>query len=158
MGKEIERKFLVVNDIWRKLGKSEFYQQGYLLIEKGKTIRVRAIGEKAFLTIKSAAINFSRDEFEYQIPISDAKYLLENLCEKPIIEKYRTKISIDNLIWEVDEFIGENEGLIFAEVELQSEEQKIILPDWIGKEVTGDHHYNNSYLVRYPFKSWEKND
>lgn len=154
MSKEIERKFLVKNDEWKKLGKTEFYQQAYLVIENSKTIRIRTIGNTAFLTIKSSAINFSRDEFEYQIPIEDAKYMIENICEKPAIEKYRTKIEINDCIWEIDEFVGENEGLIVAEVELKSENQKIDLPDWIGQEVTGDHRYNNSYLVKHPFKDW----
>jgi len=156
MGKEIERKYLVKNDAWKNLGKTEFYQQAYLVIEKSKTIRIRTIDKKAYLTIKNAAINFSRDEFEYQIPIEDAKFMIENLCEKPVIEKFRTKIELNNLIWEVDEFLGENKGLIIAEVELEDENQKIILPEWIGKEVTGDHRYNNSYLVKHPFSYWVK--
>lgn len=158
MAKEIERKFLVASERWRKLGVRKFYQQGYLLIDKLKTIRVRTIEDKAFVTVKGSAIRISRDEFEYEIPIEDAKIILEKLCEKPIIEKYRSKIEVGEIVWEVDEFIGENEGLILAEVELKSEAQKIDLPDWIGEEVTGNHQYNNSYLVKHPFSKWGRSN
>jgi CYTH domain-containing protein len=154
MGIEIERKFLVKSDEWKSLGEKKFYQQGYLLIDKAKTIRVRIINENAFLTIKGASTGFSRSEFEYEIPVEDAIIMLITLCEKPIIEKYRTKIKIDEIVWEVDEFVNENQGLIVAEVELQNENQKIHLPDWIGEEVTGNHIYNNSYLVKHPFSKW----
>ena len=155
MGIEIERKFLVKSDIWKNLGNKKFYQQGYLLIDKSKTIRVRTIDDKGFLTIKGASIGISRSEFEYEIPIDDGKQMLELLCEKPLIEKYRTKIKLNELIWEVDEFINDNAGLIIAEVELKNENQKIDLPEWIGEEVSGNHHYNNSYLVKNPYKNWK---
>jgi adenylate cyclase len=158
MGIEIERKFLVKSDGWRSIGERKFYQQGYLLIDKLRTIRVRIIEDKSYLTIKGATTGISRDEFEYEIPVEDAKIILDKLCEKPIIEKYRSKIEIDNIIWEVDEFIGANNGLILAEVELKSEDQKIVLPDWIGEEVSGNKRYNNSYLVKHPFSNWESND
>lgn len=153
---EIERKFLLKSDDWRSLGVPVLYQQGYLLISESKTIRIRTIGNCGYLTVKSAAKGLSRLEFEYEIPISDANSLMNHLCEKPLIKKYRTKIKIDDLVWEVDEFLDDNKGLIIAEIELQHEDQKFILPEWIGKEVTGNYCYNNSYLVKHPFNSWEK--
>lgn len=155
MGIEIERKYLVKSYEWKSLGVKKLYQQGYLLIDKTKTIRVRTIEDTAYLTIKGASSGISRSEFEYEIPVEEAKFMLVNLCEQPIIEKYRTKIEMDDVTWEVDEFIGENTGLIIAEVELQNENQKIVLPDWIGKEVSGNRQYNNSYLVKNPYKNWK---
>jgi CYTH domain-containing protein len=155
---EIERKFLLKSDKWRTLGETKFYQQGYLLIDKSKTIRVRTIDNKGFLTIKGASVGICRNEYEYEIPIDDAKMILEMLCEKPLIEKFRTKIELLDLVWEVDEFVGENNGLVIAEVELKNENQKIDLPDWVGKEVTGNHCYNNSYLVKHPFSKWRRSN
>lgn len=156
MGIEIERKFLLKSDRWRLLGDRIFYQQGYLLINKSRTVRIRTIEEKGFVTLKGAATGYSRSEFEYEIPIEDAKLILNTLCEKPLIEKYRTKIVINEITWEVDEFVGENDGLVIAEVELKDENQIIVLPDWIGEEVSGNHIYNNSYLVKHPYKTWKK--
>jgi len=155
LGIEIERKYLVKSDEWKLLGKKKYYQQGYLLIDRSRTLRIRIIDNFGFLTIKGSSIGISRSEFEYKIPVDDAKFMLENLCEKPLIEKYRSKIKLDEITWEVDEFIGENEGLIVAEVELKNKNQKFNIPDWIGEEVTGNSKYNNSYLVRHPFKKWE---
>lgn len=155
MGTETERKYLVKSDEWKSLGTKNFYQQGYLLIAKSKTIRVRTIGDSGFLTIKGASIGISRSEFEYEIPVLEAKLILETLCEKPIIEKFRTRIEINEMVWEVDEFIGANEGLVIAEIELVNEEQKFNLPNWIGEEVTGNYKYNNSYLVKNPFSKWK---
>jgi len=158
MAKEIERKFLVKSNEWKKSGQPQFYQQAYLVIQKSVTVRVRLIGESAYLTIKNAAINFSRDEFEYKIPLEDARFMIEHLCQKPAIQKYRTKVEVGDFIWEIDEFTGENEGLLIAEIELKNPEQQFLLPDWIGQEVTGDHRYNNSYLVQHPFNKWKKNE
>ncbi len=154
MGIEIERKFLVKSDKWKSLGNRIFYQQGYLLIDKSRTIRVRTFDEKGFLTIKGASVGIRRSEFEYEIPVDDARVIMENLCEKPLIKKYRTKIKLNDLIWEVDEFIGENDGLVIAEVELENENQKIDIPSWIGEEVTGDIKYYNSMLIKNPFNMW----
>ena len=156
LGIEIERKYLVKSNEWQSLGIRKLYQQGYLLIDINRTIRIRTIKDRGFVTIKGASVGISRSEFEYEIPIEDARFMLTNFCEKPIIEKYRTKIEILDLIWEVDEFIGENEGLIIAEVELKNENQKIILPDWVGEEVSGNLRYNNSYLVKHPYKTWKE--
>ena len=154
MGKEIEKKFLVEGDTWREKSEGVLFRQGYLSTIKERTVRVRTIDSKGFLTIKGITVGATRAEYEYEISVSDANEMLDSLCEKPIIEKNRTKIEYKGLIWEVDEFFGENEGLIFAEVELDSEDQDIALPEWIGEEVTGDHRYFNSNLIRNPFKNW----
>jgi len=154
MGKEIEKKFLVKGDSWRENSTGVLFRQGYLSTIKERTVRVRTIDSKGFLTIKGITVGATRAEYEYEISVSDANEMLDSLCEKPIIEKNRTKIEYKGLIWEIDEFFGENEGLIFAEVELDSEDQDIALPEWIGEEVTGDHRYFNSNLIRNPFKNW----
>jgi len=122
MAVEIERKFLIKNDSWREGAIGVNYKQGYLARGKDGTVRVRIAGEKGILTVKGKSVGFSRKEFEYKIPVNDALEMLE-LCAKPLIEKTRYTISYKNLIWEVDEFRGENRGLIFAEVELLSEDQ-----------------------------------
>ena len=154
MGKEIERKFLVKGNRWRSLGKSLLYRQGYINTAGKETVRVRIVGSNAYLTIKGATEGKSRLEFEYSIPIQDAQEMLDNLCSFPLIEKKRYKIPIENLVWEVDEFMGENEGLIIAEVELQAENQQIILPDWIEREVS-DPRYYNANLAKYPYNQWK---
>lgn len=154
MGIEIERKFLVKSDEWKSLGNRIFYQQGYLLSDKYRTIRIRTIEEKGFITIKSSVKGISRNEFEYEIPVEEAKLILETLCEKPFIKKYRTKIQLNELVWEIDEFLDDNDGLIIAEVELANENQKIDIPNWIGEEVTGDMKYFNSMLTKNPFNKW----
>jgi adenylate cyclase len=154
MSIEIERKFLLKSDNWRTLGEAKFYQQGYLLIDKSKTIRVRTIDNKGFLTIKGASVGISRNEYEYEIPVEEARVILETLCEKPLIKKFRTKIHLNELVWEVDEFLDDNDGLIIAEVELANENQKIDIPNWIGEEVTGDMKYFNSMLTKNPFNKW----
>lgn len=156
MAKEIERKFLVVGDDWRKLAKGTHYRQGYLNSVKERTVRIRTIDDKAFLTVKGPNIGITRMEFEYEIPHKECLEMLTNLAEQPIIEKIRYKIAIDDLIWEIDEFLGVNKGLIVAEVELQNEEQKFSKPEWIGEEVSGDPRYFNSNLVKHPYTSWEK--
>ncbi len=138
MATEIERKFLVNHDGWRNLGSRTLYRQGYLVREKGLAVRVRIAGETGYLTIKGATVGVSRLEYEYTIPVSEAREMLDNLCDKPIIEKFRYSIEFGNLLWEIDEFLGENEGLILAEVELSDENQPFDRPDWIGEEVSGD--------------------
>lgn len=154
MGKEIERKYLVSGNKWRNLAEGVLYRQGYLSIVKERTVRVRTIGENGYLTIKGISVGATRTEFEYEIPVDEANEMLNELCEKPIIEKKRYKINHMNLLWEVDEFFGENEGLIIAEVELDSEDQQIELPEWIGNEVTNDPKYFNANLIKYPFTKW----
>lgn len=156
MGKEIERKYLVKNEDWKKLAEGVYYKQGYLSTVKERTVRVRTVGEKGYLTIKGLTVGVSRSEFEYQIPAEEANQMLDNLCEKPIIEKLRAKVDYKGLTWEIDEFHGENEGLVVAEVEIQDENQVIELPDWVGEEVSGDPRYFNSNLIKNPFTKWEK--
>ncbi|MBP0000851.1 MAG: CYTH domain-containing protein [Cyanobacteria bacterium SID2] len=154
MATEIERKFLVNHDGWRNLGSRTLYRQGYLVREKGLAVRVRIAGETGYLTIKGATVGVSRLEYEYTIPVSEAREMLDNLCDKPIIEKFRYSIEFGNLLWEIDEFLGENEGLILAEVELSDENQPFDRPDWIGEEVSGDPRYYNANLVKNPFSQW----
>ena len=157
MAQEIERKFLPKNDQWRTLGTGDRYCQGYIMTQQpGKTVRVRIAGDRGFLTIKSKSEGFSRSEFEYEIPLADAQILLETLCDSPLVDKIRYKIPVDSLIWEVDEFLGDNAGLIVAEVELTAETDAIAIPDWIGAEVTGDPRYYNSNLAQNPYKNWAK--
>jgi adenylate cyclase len=156
MGQEIEKKFLIKNDTWRGLASGKDYCQGYLSDEKGRTVRIRTIGERGILTIKGPSIGSARLEFEYDIPIDDAREMLDKLCNKPLIEKRRHKIPHQGFIWEVDEFEGENKGLIFAEIELEHEEQSFDIPEFIGDEVTGDPKYYNANLVQFPYSKWGK--
>lgn len=156
MGREIEKKFLITNDGWRHQGTGEPYCQGYLSSEKGRTVRVRTINDRGILTIKGPTVGDARLEYEYDIPIEDAKEMLNQLCEKPLIEKTRYKIPFQGFVWEVDEFKGENEGLIFAEIELEHEGQTFDKPPWIGKEVTEDGRYYNANLVKNPYSNWRK--
>ena len=154
MPTEIERKFLVKGDEWRTLATGTVYRQGYLSTKKGCTVRVRLVGDRGYLTIKGSTKGISRAEYEYPIPAEDAQEMLDNLCEPPLIEKTRYKIEFAGLTWEVDEFAGENQGLIIAEVELTDENKTIELPDWIGKEVSDDSRYFNANLVQHPFSQW----
>ena len=154
MGKEIERKFLAKGEAWRGLVPGVLYRQGYLCSAKEHTVRVRVAGKKAFLTIKGLTVGATRAEYEYEIPVADAQAMLDGLAEKPLIEKIRHKIPYSGLIWEVDEFLGDNAGLIVAEVELGSEEQTFVKPAWVGKEVSDDPRYFNSNLARHPFRQW----
>ncbi len=156
MGKEIERKYLIKSDEWKNLAKGKYYRQGYLSTVKERVVRVRTIDDKGFLTIKGVTVGVTRSEFEYEIPAEEANLMLDNLCEKPIIEKFRAKIEYAGLIWEIDEFHGENEGLTVAEVELKEENQKIDFPAWIGEEVSGDPRYFNSNLIKNPYTKWEQ--
>jgi adenylate cyclase len=155
MAKEIERKFLVQGDRWRDLATGVSYRQGYLLREKtGKTIRIRIIDDQAFLTIKGQTMGLTRLEFEYPIPLVDALEMLENLGDRPQIEKQRYRIPIGDFVWEVDEFFGENAGLIVAEIELGDEAQSFPKPEWIAAEVTHASRYFNASLVDYPYSQW----
>ncbi len=154
MAKEIERKFLVASEDCRALARGTRYRQGYLSTVKERTVRVRTIDEKGFLTVKGVTVGATRSEYEYEIPAADADEMLNDLCEKPIIEKNRYKIPLGGVTWEVDEFLGVNDGLIVAEVELQSEDQYFPKPDWIGEEVTSDPKYFNANLIARPFSTW----
>ncbi len=154
MGREIERKFLVKGDAWRSLAEGVRYRQGYLSTVKERTVRVRTIQDKGYLTIKGISKGLSRAEFEYEIPFEDASEMLDELCERPLIEKSRYKIKYAGLIWEVDEFAGENQGLIVAEVELEGEDQGVEMPDWVGAEVSEDPRYYNANLIAHPYNRW----
>ncbi len=154
MGTEIERKFLVKNTDFKELAQGEMYRQGYLSSAKECTVRVRIAGSGAFITVKGPAIGLTRAEYEYAIPLADAEAMLEALAEKPLIEKRRYKIPQGGRVWEVDEFLGDNQGLIVAEIELQSEDEKFGKPHWIGEEVSGDPRYLNSSLVQHPYNKW----
>ncbi len=155
MAIEIERKFLLKNNHRKQFDKGVEYCQGYLNSDKHRTVRVRTIGEKGYLTIKGLTRGALRSEYEYEIPIDDSLELLE-LCEQPLIRKKRYRIKAEGLIWEIDEFYDENEGLYLAEVELKTEDQQISLPDWIGEEVTDDPRYYNSNLISTPYSKWGK--
>jgi len=154
MAKEIERKFLLVGDEWRELAKGTHYRQGYLNSAKERTVRVRTIDDKGFLTIKGITTGATRVEYEYEIPHAECTAMLDDLAEKPIIEKKRYKIALGGFVWEVDEFLGVNQGLVVAEIELASEDQQFEKPSWVGEEVTGDPRYFNSNLVSNPYTSW----
>ncbi|MBF0165221.1 MAG: CYTH domain-containing protein [Magnetococcales bacterium] len=154
MGKEIERRFLVKGDGWRGLGEGVDFKQGFLSTVKERVVRVRIAGQKATLTLKGVSEGYSRLEFEYPIPREEAQSILDNLCERPWIEKTRHRIPIGDVVWEVDEFRGANQGLIMAEVELQDENQAVDLPDWIGREVSTDARFFNANLVHTPFSLW----
>lgn len=154
MAEEIERKFLIRSGGWRRLASGRKYRQGYLASVKERTVRVRTVGERGYLTVKGPSAGAVRLEFEYEIPLADANIMLERLCERPLIEKTRYKVDYDGSTWEIDEFDGENRGLIIAEVELNSRNQEINLPEWIGEEVTGDPRYFNANLVKKPYRRW----
>lgn len=156
MGKELERKFLVKNSTYKKLCSGKLYKQGYLNRNPDRTVRVRLIDNKGFLTIKSKENDIARKEFEYEIPFTDAEEILEKICEKPFIEKTRYIYNYMGHVWEIDEFHGENEGLVIAEIELENENENFAIPEWIGEEVTYDNKYFNSNLIKNPFKNWGK--
>lgn len=154
MAQEIERKFLLKNDEWRKLTKGVLYRQGYLSTAPERTVRVRVVGEKAYFTVKGLTKGLTRVEFEYEIPLEDANQLLDELCQRPIIEKLRHKLDFAGFTWEIDEYLGENQGLTIAEVELDSENQAFELPSWVGKDVSDEPKYYNANLVANPFSKW----
>jgi adenylate cyclase len=156
MALEIERKFIALPDNeWLNAAK-EIIVQGYLSLEKGRTIRVRKSSNASFLTIKTASRNGVRDEYEYEIPHADADEILNKVAVKPLIFKTRHTLLYKNFIWEVDLFAGENEGLIVAEIELNDFDEPFEKPKWVGKEVTGIAKYNNSSLVENPFQKWKR--
>lgn len=154
MGVEIERKFLVRGDKWKALGQGVLLRQGYLSSAPERTVRVRIEGESAMLTIKGRSSGATRSEWEYPVPLEDAQAFLGALCERPIIEKNRYRILYEGMVWEVDEFLGENAGLVVAEVELSSEDQAFAKPEWVADEVTHDPRYFNSSLIRNPYSRW----
>ena len=153
MNFEIERKFLVRMD-WPRPDHGKAIRQGYLSREKQRTVRIRVEEGAGILTIKGPPEGLTRPEFEYRIPQADAVYLLDHLCSGPLIEKTRYLIEHAGHSWEVDEFHGENAGLVVAEIELRDPGEQIDLPDWIDREVTGDPRYYNANLASHPYKNW----
>ncbi|MBL0125421.1 MAG: CYTH domain-containing protein [Betaproteobacteria bacterium] len=156
MAKEIERKFLVDQTSWKPHDAGIHFKQGYLNAQKERVVRVRIEGNQAKLTIKGVTTGVTRSEFEYAIPVEDAAILLDNLCEQPLIDKHRHKETHGGKAWEIDVFHGLNEGLVVAEIELTSEDEKFDLPTWAVKEVSSDARYFNSNLLKNPFTAWEK--
>ncbi len=154
MGVEIERKFLLTGEGWRKLGEPVLLRQGYLSSNPDRTVRVRTEAGKGTMTIKGRSVGATRSEWEYDIPLEEANEMLDRLCEQPLIEKHRRRIAFGARTWEIDEFLGANAGLIVAEVELEFEEQQFDKPEWVGEEVTHDRRYFNSSLIRQPFSVW----
>jgi len=155
MGIEIERKFLLKDDSWRQQADAGTrYRQGYLIGAKQASVRVRIEGDKAYLNIKSMTLGVTRQEYQYPLPLNEAQELLDSLCEKPLVEKTRYKIQHAGHEWEIDVFTGENAGLVVAEVELQTEQESLSLPSWVGVEVSADPRYYNVNLVKHPYSKW----
>jgi adenylate cyclase len=155
MAIEIEHKFLLANDGWREqVSHSVIYKQGYLSSQATSSIRVRISDKQAWLNIKSATIGTQRSEYEYEIPLSEAHEILDSLCLKPVIEKTRHFVTHETHLWEIDEFDGENTGLIVAEIELDALEETFAKPDWVGAEVTQDVRYYNNNLAKNPYSAW----
>ena len=155
MAKEIERKFLIDLKKIGALEKGASIKQGYITTKDKTVVRVRVSGAKAYLTLKGANQGISRLEFEYEIPVTDANEIIRELCSGPVVEKTRYLIEHEKKLWEVDVFHGDNEGLVVAEVELNSEDENINLPGWVEEEVTGEAKYYNSNLLSNPFKNWK---
>ena len=155
MATEIERKFLVKNDLWRDQVISESrMKQGYLASQGNASIRVRVDGGRALLNIKSVTLGIRRSEFEYEIPLEDGEEILAVIAQQPFIDKTRYKVKCGGHVWDLDLFEGENRGLIVAEVELGSEEESFEMPAWAGEEVSDDPRYYNVSLVKNPYTRW----
>lgn len=154
MAVEIERKFLVYGEAWKALSQGIDYRQGYLCSDKLRTVRVRLVGGEGYVTIKGKTVGATRAEYEYPIPGEDAEAMLNTLCDSTLIEKKRYTIEHEGFHWEVDEFQGDNRGLVIAEIELAAEDQPFKKPAWIGEEVTEDTRYYNSMLAQHPYKDW----
>lgn len=153
---ECERRFLVTSDAWRRSSlAAQRIRQGYITSTDGVTVRVRCIGERGFLTIKTPHQGISRAELEYEIPRDHAEFLIASACHRQMVEKVRHDVSVDGLAWTVDEFGGLNQGLVLAEIELDHAERPLRLPAWIGPEVTASTQFHNSYLSRHPFTLWK---
>lgn len=155
MGTEVERKYLVKREVWTPAGAGTHFKQGYLNSQKERVVRVRIEGQKAKLTIKGLTTGVTRSEFEYPLPVEDAAILLDQLCERPLIDKHRHVEVHGGHTWEIDVFHGDNEGLVVAEVELARDDVRPVLPAWAGDEVSSDPRYFNSNLLKHPYKSWQ---
>ena len=159
MNIEIERKYRVTDTSYRaQATRCTCYRQGYLSATPAATVRIRIAGDRAFITVKGTTTGCSRQEYEYPIPVADAARMLDSLCQSGLIEKRRYLYPFAGHTWEIDEFMGDNEGLIVAEVELQSESEAVQLPPFIGREVTGDPRYYNACLAQNPYKNWEEKE
>lgn len=157
MALEVEHKFLLANDDWRHaVDHAVHYKQGYLSSSPLSSVRIRISDSHAWLNIKSATIGTSRQEFEYEIPLIDANAILDELCHKPLIEKTRYFVHHENHLWEIDEFMGENTGLIVAEIELSQIGEFFATPSWLGPEVSHDLRYYNNNLSKNPYTKWNK--
>lgn len=157
MGTEIERKFLVATSSWRSQIRRQFeIAQGYLSTDADRTIRVRICDEQGLLTIKGRPQGLVRREFEYDIPVEDARQLLAEFCDGHPIQKRRHEVDVGDHVWEIDVFSGANAGLVLAEVELEYPDEAIEIPPWVGDEVTGDVRYYNSRLVEEPYETWNQ--
>lgn len=154
MAKEIERKFLVDLDKFERPDTFKSIKQGYIPRGNKTTVRVRVSDKKAYLTLKGMTTGYSRDEFEYEIPVQDVEEMLNSMCDSRLIEKKRYEITLDNHLWEVDFFDGDNEGLVVAEIELTTEDEKFERPIWLGNEVTYEDKYYNAILMHSPYKTW----
>lgn len=159
MAREIERKFLLKDSSWKELAYQQtHFAQGYLndISDRSakSSVRVRIEGDRANMNIKSLEIGLSRDEYEYEIPYDEGKKMLETLAVGPVIEKIRYLVKVGQHTWEIDEFLGDNQGLVVAEVEMQSEDESIEVPNWAGREVTEEVRFYNISLSKRPFNSW----
>ncbi len=154
---EIERKFLVTDFGWKQPGHGCRYRQAYLSTDKQRVVRVRVVDDHAWLTIKGQSAGISRLEFEYEIPRPDAEIMLQFLCHQPVIDKTRYRVEHAGHTWEIDEFHGDNRGLVVAEIELQTEDESFERPEWLGEEVSDDPRYFNSNLIAHPYREWGRN-
>ncbi len=155
MAIEIERKFLLDTNKLPALAAGVLIKQAYIETIDNTVVRIRLMGEQAYLTIKGENQGASRPEFEYAIPLQDANEMIEKLCHGPIIEKTRYTLKHAQHLWEIDIFAGDNQGLQLAEVELQAADEVVELPDWVATEVTHDKRYYNSNLLKTPYKNWD---
>ena len=154
-GIEIERRFLLKNDAWKAVtGTPCLMSQGYLSVEKERIIRLRIIGNRAWLTLKGYISDVSRSEFEYEIPVADAQTMMDTMCPFRL-EKHRYEVSYQGFVFEIDEYFGDNAPLIVAELELPSEDAPFPCPDWLGEEITADGRFTNAYLSKHPYSEWE---
>ncbi len=157
MALEIERKFLVVNDSWKQESVATRIVQGYISRDPDRIVRVRIAGEFAYLTIKGRPTGITRTEIEFPIPLAEAHALLP-LCLPPLIDKTRYTITVGSHLWEIDEFYGENVGLVVAEIELAQENEIFQPPPWLGREVSHNRNYSNSHLTQHPYTAWKEEE
>ena len=155
-GIEIERRFLLKNDVWKAVaGAPCLMSQGYLSVEKERIIRLRIIGNRAWLTLKGYISDVSRSEFEYEIPVADAQTMMDTMCPFRL-EKHRYEVNYQGFVFEIDEYFGDNAPLIVAELELPAEDTPFPHPDWLGEEITSDGRFTNAYLSKHPYSQWDR--